>query len=45
MVKCTKLGTLIIKIEGEKKKDYPWAVSETPVASVIRRPPLDVLWE
>jgi hypothetical protein len=25
--------------------NYPWAVSETPVASVMRKPPLVARWE
>ena len=25
--------------------NYPWAVSETPVASAMRKPPLIVRWE
>ena len=29
----------------EKEDVYPWALSETPVASAIKKPPLLVLWE
>ena len=32
------------KKRRRRRKSYPWAVSETPVASVMRRPPGVVLW-
>jgi hypothetical protein len=45
MEKFITITWLIITTVTNKMFPYPWAESETPVASAMRKPPGLVLWE